>query len=275
MLEYATHARYWRVNQMRSLFEDSCPASDPSGAIAIAALLRADSEPDVDAFWDDVQTNLKARKIRLLFVADQIPDSLANVVQFINEEMGNVRAFAVEIKQFRDGGSMQTLVPRLFGRAAARASSGSRSTTTNEAEFLARFPSEASRNAAKLLLQETRAAGARIEWGAVGVSIRARCAGWTQSLTIAWVYPDDLLHWGRTRSFLFGYPSFATDAPGFPPAARNALLGYYATFKDDPANGNASNQGTEARYIALSEAHRVEPMIGRMKSVLAELAAMS
>ena len=64
---------------------------------------------------ENVATNISARRMRLLFVADDIPDPLERVVEFLNAEMTNIEALAVEIKQFR-GEQTQTLVPRVLGR---------------------------------------------------------------------------------------------------------------------------------------------------------------
>ena len=37
---------------------------------------RADEEPDINDFWEEVATNLAANRLRLLFVADEIPAEL-------------------------------------------------------------------------------------------------------------------------------------------------------------------------------------------------------
>ena len=83
--------------------------------------------------------NLAARRIRLLFVADDIPDSLTRIVSFLNEQTrDNIEVLAVEIKQF-SGKTTQTLVPRVIGlTAAAPAKSGPRTKLTRES-FLAEF----------------------------------------------------------------------------------------------------------------------------------------
>ena len=69
----------------------------------LAALLHTDEEPDVDGFWEDVSTNLAAKRLRLLFVADFIPDPLARVVEFLNAQMSGIEVLAVEIKRFHGG----------------------------------------------------------------------------------------------------------------------------------------------------------------------------
>ena len=80
-----------------------------------------DRDPDAvaDAFWQAVGTNLREGRIRLIFVADEIPASLQRLVEFLNEQMPRVEVLALEVRQYRaDGGSASALVPRLVGQTA-------------------------------------------------------------------------------------------------------------------------------------------------------------
>ena len=79
----------------------------------LADLLQTYGELDANEFWQRVETNLRAARLRLLFVADGIPDELTRVVEFMNEQMSGIEVLAVEIKQFR-GAAGQTLVPRVI-----------------------------------------------------------------------------------------------------------------------------------------------------------------
>ncbi len=115
LLEYAAGAAHWTADELQRTFEES--NDDPDAVLA--ELLQVDEEPDADAFWENVATNLTARRLRLLFIADEIPDPLEQVVKFLNEQMPRIEVLAVEIKQFR-GESSQTLVPRVIGRTAAK-----------------------------------------------------------------------------------------------------------------------------------------------------------
>ena len=54
-----------------------------------------ESEPDADGFWERVATNLAAARLRLLFVADDIPDPLERVVEFLNAQMDRIEVLAV------------------------------------------------------------------------------------------------------------------------------------------------------------------------------------
>ena len=124
MLEYAAHAsETWTADELRSAFEEQTRARGVDPDDVLAALLQGDEEPDVDGFWEDVSTNLAAKRLRLLFVADEIPDPLARVVTFLNAQMPGIEVLAVEIKRFH-GESAQTLVPRVIGRTAAGSARG-------------------------------------------------------------------------------------------------------------------------------------------------------
>ena len=120
MMDYAAHAtQTWNVGDIRQAFEER--AADPDAELA--KLLQ--EEPDVEKFWQDVETNLRASRIRLLFVADGIPDELTRVVEFLNEQMPGIEVLAVEIKQFK-GDTGSTLVPRVIGRTSEAVAARSR-----------------------------------------------------------------------------------------------------------------------------------------------------
>jgi hypothetical protein len=84
------------------------------------------SGEDADAFWERIKTNLAAGRLRLVFVADEIPSELRRIVEFLNEQMATTQVLAIEIKQYVDSdGKHQTIVPRLLGQTeAARRAKG-------------------------------------------------------------------------------------------------------------------------------------------------------
>lgn len=111
MLDYAAHgAAYWTVDVIRAAFEETCksPASDE-----LQAKLGIN---DPDSYWQAVKTNLEARKLRLLFVADEIPKELRLIVEFLNNQMESVDVLALELRQFAGEGNLKTLVPTLYGQ---------------------------------------------------------------------------------------------------------------------------------------------------------------
>ena len=189
LLEYAAHAsETWTAEELRGMFERQAEARGRDAETELAALLQTDGDPDVDGFWEGVSTNLAAKRLRLLFVADFIPDPLARVVEFLNAQMPNIEVLAVEIKRFH-GKSAQTLVPRVIGRTAAAAARGrgrSGQRLTRES-FLDGFEDDAVRNVAGRLLDAAVQSGADIYYGAsFGLSIRAKCSAWPRPITVAW-----------------------------------------------------------------------------------------
>jgi hypothetical protein len=121
MLEYAANATaFWRVELLRSWFEDEAARAGSTAAETLLATLGVDDEA---AFWAAVQTNLAADRIRLVFVADEIAGELRTIIEFLNRRMTETEVFAIEVKQYIEAdGSRQTIVPRAIGQTeAARA----------------------------------------------------------------------------------------------------------------------------------------------------------
>ena len=117
LLEYAAHAsETWTADTMRERFVASCEELGDDPTERLSRLLQTD-DADVDAFFQEVATNLAARRMRLLFVADEIPDPLLRIVEFLNQQMPTIEVLAVEIKQY-SGTARRTLVPRVMGRIA-------------------------------------------------------------------------------------------------------------------------------------------------------------
>jgi hypothetical protein len=118
-----------------------------------------------------VETNLRAGRLRLLFVADQVPPELRRVVEFLNEQMTGVEVLAIEVHQYveRDG-DRRILVPTTIGDTEA--ARGRKSTTrrvpwTEEDLLLALESWKPPEIGARLtrLYRELRAAGAEARWG--------------------------------------------------------------------------------------------------------------
>ena len=275
MLEYAAHAaRTWTADELRQAFEQSTNAQGVDSGEELRRLLQSEGEPDADGFWQRVATNLAARRLRLLFVADELPDPLQRVVEFLNEQMPNIEVLAVEIKQFR-GGSMQTLVPRVIGRTAKaprRGSGGSQPRLTRES-FLSEFAVSDMRTAAARLLEVAHENGATFEWGPSGVSIRGRCRHWQQPITVAWLYPPSKagMGWMRTRDFSFGAGILDYD-PGPQEELRSILQRWVNQFATDDFTEDASSRGVAAWSVDYTGvADHIDLLENRLGRVLSEL----
>jgi hypothetical protein len=120
MLDYAAHAvAYWSLGALRARFEAGCDDRGEDPAHLVAALIGADpgDDPAVESFWGHVKTNLQAGRIRLVFVADEIPAELHRVIEFLNRYTDPIEVLGVEIKQYV-GEGLRTLVPRVIGQSA-------------------------------------------------------------------------------------------------------------------------------------------------------------
>lgn len=98
-----------------------------------------DPDNSIEKFWQNVKTNLQAGKIRMVFVADQIPSELKRIIEFLNEQMDPAEVLGVEIKQYMDSkAQVKTLVPRVIGQtmeAQIRKTGGQKESLLNEKSF--------------------------------------------------------------------------------------------------------------------------------------------
>lgn len=114
MLEYAANAVvYWPVEEIQAKFDATCQAKGLNPEEELDAFLGPSG--DYEAFWQKTKVNLQAGRIRMLFVADEMPKELKRIVEFLNEQMVPAEILAVEIKQFV-GGGYKSLVPRVHGQ---------------------------------------------------------------------------------------------------------------------------------------------------------------
>ena len=113
MLDYAANAvLHWSSERLRDQFEADCAARGDDPTSALVNLIGADG--DADALWEMVKTNLKAGKVRLLFVADRIPSEVKGIVEFLNKQMDPPEVLAIELRQY-EGEGLRTIVPMVYG----------------------------------------------------------------------------------------------------------------------------------------------------------------
>jgi hypothetical protein len=125
MLDYAANAlAHWSLVDIRARFSAACELRGESEEDVIATALGPEMDPD--ELWRQVDTNLAAGALRLVFVADVIPSELRAIVEFLNAQMNTTEVLAVEVRQYvAEDGAHQTLVPRLIGQTeAARQAKG-------------------------------------------------------------------------------------------------------------------------------------------------------
>lgn len=272
MLEYAAHAsKYWTAAELRERFEENEDAD-----LHLSELIDQE-DPDPEEFWSLVETNLNAKKLRLLFVADRIPDELATVVEFLNMHLPRtIEVLAVEIKQFR-GDHGRILVPQVIGRMAAASKQSSKPRLKlNRETFLAGLGDPRIRAAAEELLDVAEAHGGTLSWGTSAVSIRVEHRLWPlKRVTLAWLSATpDLPGWNHVQDFCFGnavnqYRNVISEDS--PLVVR--LHQWADEFSNDSFTNRLEDQDLNAWWVAHEDAPaQIETLKRRLANVLDDLA---
>jgi hypothetical protein len=131
MLDYAANGvQYWTPDALSELFERTCQSTltqvrDVSAPLnsstTLAALLGEDA--DVDEFWSRVGQNLRAGRLRLVFVADVIPAELRAIIDFLGKRFYDTQVFGVEVRRYADTSGRECFVSpprRRFHRVSSR-----------------------------------------------------------------------------------------------------------------------------------------------------------
>ncbi len=151
MLDYAAcSVTNWPLERVQAEFRRTWEARGRDPDAVLAEFLASTGMNDAAEFWQRVKTNLQAGRIRLIFVADVIPDELRRVVEFLNRQMDPAEVLAVEVRQFL-GEGLRTLVPRVIGltaEAEQRKRSGSAAKRWEEEPFLLHVEQEHGANVA-------------------------------------------------------------------------------------------------------------------------------
>jgi hypothetical protein len=118
MLDYAANAvTYWPIEEIRLKFETRCENDSINPEQVLTEFLGEDSA--FEQFWEKLKINLRAGKIRMLFVADEIPAELQRIIEFLNGQMTPAEVLGVEVKQYI-GQNLRTLVPRIIGQTSEK-----------------------------------------------------------------------------------------------------------------------------------------------------------
>lgn len=161
MLDYAANiAKHWAPGEARRVFEQESQVRDPAEVVTEFA-----GRPATD-FWRDVQDNLEAGRLRLVFVADELPESLVRLIEFLNEQMTRCEVLGVEVPQYLSDGH-QVLVPRVIGRTSkAVQAKGQGSKWTRETMLDTSAAAHGNRYQSRMtmLLDHAEAKG-RFSWG--------------------------------------------------------------------------------------------------------------
>jgi len=139
MLDYAANATaHWKAGVIAASFSATAASAGRDADALLAEFIGADADPYT--FWQQVDANFSAGRIKLVFVADVIPRELARIVEFLNEQMkADVRA--VELSWF-EGQGVKAFTPRVIGeteRAQAAKASGAALPEISVEEWVAKY----------------------------------------------------------------------------------------------------------------------------------------
>ena len=138
LFEYAANAcAYWNVGRLRDIFEERCRAAGLSPTDELTKL-RTGPDADPGAIWEKVAQNLKQERLRLIFLSDKFSLETQRIIEFLNRQMENSEAYAVEVPQYT-GGGMRTLVPRVLNPSVLQADRRAASAGRGEAWTAERF----------------------------------------------------------------------------------------------------------------------------------------
>jgi len=212
MLDYAANALlYWPVEKIQGMFNSTWEAQNRKPDEILKEFLGI--EGDRDKFWNEVKKNLLSGNIRIIFVADSIPDSLKNIVQFLNNQMNPAEVLAVDIRQFVSG-DLQVIVPKVIGQStqAVQRKNPGQKTKWDEQSFFAELAGRGTPEnvtAARKILQWANDRGLRIWWGeGVGLGtffpmVDHKDGG--HQVIAVWTTPKIELQF----QWMKGYPAFA------------------------------------------------------------------
>lgn len=91
MMDYASRARTWDVDQIREQF---CECNQDEAWF---------DQYNTEDYWQRVAANLKAERLRLVFAADKIPVQLKTLITFMDRSMDSIEVYGVEIRQYKTG----------------------------------------------------------------------------------------------------------------------------------------------------------------------------
>lgn len=165
MLDYAANATsYWEIETLRACYEAQL---EQGKTISLESLgISASKE---EAYWQNVMTNLKVGRVRLLFVADEIPTSLQRIIEFLNEQMTETEVLGLAIKQYVSTEGLKTLVPNIIGRTSTAVQTKQQEKCKwNESSFfedVLHVSGEQAVDVCQQLLRGFESLGCRIWWG--------------------------------------------------------------------------------------------------------------
>lgn len=119
VLDYAANAKeYWPADRIRVLASEQYGGPDEAD-LEVLRLLdeQGDAQEDVEWYWDQVEENMAQGRMRLLFVADELPSELTRIIYFLNRHTRDyLEVLGVQVRQY-NAGELEAFVPMVVGHS--------------------------------------------------------------------------------------------------------------------------------------------------------------
>jgi hypothetical protein len=284
VLEYAAHASLWTledVERMAAEFYSSAQApQDLSGATfdSVAdSFLQADrnaeqaSGPTVDELRSAITASLAGGHLRVVVGIDEDVESLERIVRYVSRH-SDLQVVLMQVSRFRIDDERSVLIPSLIGDVP-ETHPRIASTRITRLGLVESFLDPKEQDAVESLLSVAEEAGAVLEFGSSGLSIRVRCPAREQPVSVAWFFPPGQGGWLRTKDLSFGWS--LVDMDGVQPVLRGLLSDYHAAFEADGIGREASSKGVEATSLTAWEvSQHITRICDRLQRVVRECAEL-
>jgi hypothetical protein len=119
MLDYASSLSLNPPGGVRATFEESCRSrNEVPDELLAKRLLTSSADPDIEAFWSQVDTNLQAGRLRLIFLADRLSPEVRRIIEFLNLQFQSAEVIGIELRQWQTAEGLRALVPTVLGGSA-------------------------------------------------------------------------------------------------------------------------------------------------------------
>jgi hypothetical protein len=126
MLDYAANARsFLDPGALKATFEEEYAVGGDHAQAHIQTELGADANSN--DLWEKFGANLRSGTLRLIFLADHIPEELRTLVEFLNEQMVAMEVIAVEVATFKTEDDTTVVRARTIGQTQASRTTKGRS----------------------------------------------------------------------------------------------------------------------------------------------------
>lgn len=285
VLEYAMFASQWTLADLRAtatafLQSDHAPDDVRGSSLeeALAASFRwTDEEEDGDEgpsrmelFLAQVQSNLEKGHLRIVCGVDEQIENLERLVVYFSAH-SDLQVVLLQVTRFPVEAGANVLIPTLHGDI--QASPGRRVTDARVRtpdltydDLIALFPEGPQRQAVVDLIDAARSAGAVLDYGPNGASVRVRTAVQRAPVSIAWIFGPGRWGWQRARDISFGCGIFVH--PSLDPNLAAFMTEYVNDLAARQIGEDVTSKGVVARALTAEQA---VPRLDELKAILVDV----